>query len=219
MADEDLGCAGCAAPPGGIYKGAREWAVERFPLNANTTFSPFVRTSEHQVDRVIDFASIQSNDVVCDLGCGDASVLLRAVHLTKCEGVGVEIDGALVRVGQQSVLSVNVGLQAALPSSDMCRVSIIEDLVENFVAGPEFERCNVIFLHLVPDQLEELMPLLRRRIANGARVVAQRFAVPGLNDLLISTMESESCESDEYFGTSGAAFLYQLRPAASFEVF
>jgi hypothetical protein len=200
---------GCEGPLQGQNMGAREWAVGRFPLNVDTTFSPFVRTSERQVDRVIDFASIQSTDILCDLGCGDASVLLRAAHLTACEGVGVEIDRALVRLGQQSILAANVAFGAALPSPRLYRVSIIEDLVENYVAKPEFSRCTVIFLHLVPDQLGELMPLLRQRIATGVRVIAQRFAVPGLHDLLFASLECESCASDEYFGTTGAAFLYQ----------
>ena len=74
----------------------------------------------------------------------------------------------------------------------------------------DFVRATVIFVFLVPSQLAALAPALRVRLAAGARVVSQRFEIPGLRVTAhIGAGTAVVVDSDTYFDSLGAAFLYE----------
>lgn len=52
----------------------------------------FVPTPHSVVERALQIAAPTRSDVIYDLGCGDARVLIAACREYRCAGLGVEID-------------------------------------------------------------------------------------------------------------------------------
>ena len=160
---------------------------------------PFVATSARQVERIMQLCSLTSADTLCDLGCGDGGVLRQCARATDCATVGVEVDSALVLVARA----------ALAPDLLSERHVVVEALVGPFCCDDaRFDACTVIFLHLVEPQLISLTPALRLALARGARVVTQRWSIPGCGDVLKETLPSAVAADDAYFGTLGEAYLY-----------
>eukprot|EP00747_Dinoflagellata_sp_TGD_P169770 gnl/TRDRNA2_/TRDRNA2_199641_c0_seq1.p1 gnl/TRDRNA2_/TRDRNA2_199641_c0~~gnl/TRDRNA2_/TRDRNA2_199641_c0_seq1.p1 ORF type:complete len:222 (+),score=30.81 gnl/TRDRNA2_/TRDRNA2_199641_c0_seq1:81-746(+) len=200
-----LGVPWVSMPPGvDIIKGAREWAegYTDAPAPMGLAYAPFVVTSTAQIDRIVKLAAVTSEDVVCDLGFGNASVLLRTLATTGCRCIGTEVNGSLVKEARMEVNKLGAELAS--------RIELTENLIENFVLLPAFAKATVIFVHLVPSQLVELAPVLRTYLHAGARVVTQRFAAPGLDAFLKAHISNEACTDDSYFGSLGDAFLYHF---------
>ena len=49
-------------------------------------------TPTHLITQMINLMDLRSDDVLCDLGCGDGRILIAAAKKTGCRGIGVEID-------------------------------------------------------------------------------------------------------------------------------
>jgi hypothetical protein len=77
--------AGSAAATGGAHTSASGGAGPcAADSNGDVAYSPFVATSLRQVNRLVGLATITPDDVVCDLGFGDAALLCG---LVKAAGV------------------------------------------------------------------------------------------------------------------------------------
>ena len=212
---------GPARQPGTTGRGARECAETLLLANNNNnnntakddalsdSYAPFVPTSLRQVDRIMKLCGLDQDDTLCDLGCGDGALLRHCAKVTGCRTIGVEVDSALVILARS--LLVEDHTAAANENDD--RHVIVEALVGPFCdTDVRFLTCTVVFLHLVEPQLVALKPYLRGALlANPTtRIVAQRFAIPGLQDLLLETIPCMEDVNDEYFGTLGQAFLYGI---------
>eukprot|EP00418_Pyrodinium_bahamense_P009331 CAMPEP_0179117102 /NCGR_PEP_ID=MMETSP0796-20121207/54978_1 /TAXON_ID=73915 /ORGANISM="Pyrodinium bahamense, Strain pbaha01" /LENGTH=200 /DNA_ID=CAMNT_0020815445 /DNA_START=51 /DNA_END=653 /DNA_ORIENTATION=+ len=187
-----------ALPPGGAPKGTREWSEQYPECISDAGHCPFVPTGKSQVDRILSLARIVADDVVCDLGSGDGSFLIRASAATGCRCVGVEINGDLVQCAVSRAADGHVsGL-----------TDFTEGTFESFVLTETFAKATVVFVHLIPDVLRNLAPVLEERIAAGVRVVSQRFEIPSLEFYKQQVLASAPCDDDDYFKNLGQAFLY-----------
>ena len=63
--------------------------------------TPYIPTPQVVVDAMLRLANVGPNDYVIDLGSGDGRVVLSAVRDRKARGLGVELDGNLVRYANQ----------------------------------------------------------------------------------------------------------------------
>mmetsp|Transcript_13031 Transcript_13031/g.35535 ORF Transcript_13031/g.35535 Transcript_13031/m.35535 type:complete len:209 (-) Transcript_13031:198-824(-) len=187
-------------PPGGAPKGTREWSQTYAECAGDIAQCPFVAIGESQVDRILLLAGVAADDVVCDLGFGDGTFLLRACATVGCRGIGAEINGDLVQRALSSAALLPVGVQSLL--------NFTEGPFERMVLSPEFDKATVIYVHLVPEVLQKLVPVLRTRIAAGVRVVSQRFEIPGFESDKRRALATAACDDDAYFGDMGPAFLY-----------
>jgi hypothetical protein len=205
---------GPAQEAGASGRGARECAIDLMG-GENDSYAPFVPTSLRQIDRIIELCSLVKDDMLCDLGCGDGAMLRRCAHATGCKTIGVEVDGALVHLARSLLAQEDLLTEPSINDSNAssgnpARHLVVEALVAAFCdTDTRFPDCTVIFLHLVEPQLVALTPFLRLALQRrGTRIVAQRFAIPGLQDQLLASIPSEVDASDSYFGSLGEAFLY-----------
>ena len=59
------------------------------PKYANLTYVP---TADEVIDKMFEMAKVGKNDVLFDLGCGDARILYKAAKKYGSRGVGLEIN-------------------------------------------------------------------------------------------------------------------------------
>jgi hypothetical protein len=161
-------------PAGVTRMGATEWAklsTEFNPLDAPSSYAPFVATPLEQIDRLISLACITSEDVVADLGFGDASLLCGVLERANCSGIGCDIDHNLVESARCSVAVTTLG----------SRLVLTEGLIIPFMSSSAFLSATVVFLFLVPAQLADMSEQVSLFLTKpGARVIASRFEIPGI---------------------------------------
>lgn len=176
---------------------------------ADAHYSPFVATSQHQVQRIVELASIVPADVVCDLGFGDASLICGVLEAAGCSGIGCEVDGNLVSDARASAAVVRLG----------SRLVLTEALITPFMESSAFDTATVVFLFHTPMQLAQLAPALSAFLSSrpGVRVISERFEVPGLTRsgsvLGVDDDDANSAAGDYFYGSSRpACFLYGSMP-------
>ncbi|HEX4611259.1 MAG TPA: hypothetical protein VH092_23910, partial [Urbifossiella sp.] len=64
---------------------ALKWAENRTPGEPDVVFR---ETPQEAVEKMLDMARVTKDDVVYDLGCGDARFLITAAKRHGCHGVG-----------------------------------------------------------------------------------------------------------------------------------
>lgn len=122
-------------------------------------------TSEAVARRVLQWASVGSDDTVYELGCGDATVAVEAARLGAARVVCVEQDRELVQRARDKVGAAGI--------SDRVRV------VQGDLFGVNVTAATVLYLFLLPEMLAALRPRLARELRPGSRVVSQAFEVHG----------------------------------------
>lgn len=163
-----------------------------------------------QIRRLIELASITSNDIVCDLGFGDGSLLCSILELTGCCGIGCEIDGSLVLRARTAPAVKRLG----------SRLELTEALILPFMESAKFSRATVCFVFLVPQQLAQMLPALHAFLSRpGTRVLAERFEVAGLCCTgRISAIADDTSDALGYFSGRGSAFLYECEQLVAAKV-
>jgi len=126
---------------------------------------PFVRTPQALVDRMLQLADVDEDDVVYDLGSGDGRIPITAAQMYGARAVGIEIQPDLVQEARRNAKQAGVA-----------------DLVE-FRQGDLFEadirEATVVTLYLLPDVNERLRPTLFEQLEPGTRVVSHGFDMDG----------------------------------------
>lgn len=124
----------------------------------------YVGTPYDVVSEMLRMAQINKDDLVFDLGCGDARMLVLATQKYGSHGIGYEIDPDMVRASRRNVEENNVADLVQIIQADIFTVDISEADVLPIYLLPEMN------LQLVP-QLETLKP--------GSRLVFHNYDLEG----------------------------------------
>jgi len=150
--------------------------------------SPYLSTPPAVVDAMLRVADVKPGEIVYDLGCGDARILVAAARDFGALGVGIELDDEVFELAVENV-----------------RRNQLEDRVK-LVHGNMFEadirQADVVALYLLPQALERLRPILERQLKPGARVVSHDFRMPGWQSVHVEKIPRGN-------GTSHTVHLYR----------
>ena len=120
----------------------------------------YVPTPQNVVEVMLEMAHVTSADIVWDLGSGDGRIPITAAQKYGARGVGVEIDGRLVKEARENAVKAGVA----------DRVWFVEgDLFET-----DFSNATVVTLFLMPKVNQALIPKLKA-LQPGARVVSHMW--------------------------------------------
>ena len=117
------------------------------------------------IEQMVQLMDLKPDDCVADLGCGDGRVLIAAVTMTGCRGIGVEIDKTKC---EQAIRNIETaGLSA--------KITVIHGDIMEF--NPQDHKVTAITAYLYPDLLIKLQEKIRM-----SRVAAFPYhSVPGLD--------------------------------------
>lgn len=127
----------------------------------DSPWAPWWRTSRDISRAVCKLASINKNDIVYELGSGEANFLLIAATEYGAKGIGIEIDPLRV------VLSKILIKRSS-------RSSLITIKRGNFF-NHTLSDATVVFLYLVPKTLSKLLPKLKTELKPGTRIITYRY--------------------------------------------
>jgi precorrin-6B methylase 2 len=123
----------------------------------------FVPTPDEFVAAMCKMANVGKDDVVYDLGCGDGRMVITAVKdFNAKRGVGVELDGELVKKSKAAAETAGVADKVDIRQGDVLKVDDISD-------------ATVVLLYMGDDINKRLKPILQKTLKPGSRVVSHRF--------------------------------------------
>ena len=128
--------------------------------------APWVPTRRHTVERMLRMAGLKPGEMVFDLGCGDARVLVAAARRFGARAVGVELDVGRYLWSLLVVTLLGLHRQVRVLRADLFEVDL--------------SSADVVFCYLLQDTNDRLKRKLRRELKPGARIVSNTFHFSGL---------------------------------------
>ncbi|MEP0919713.1 class I SAM-dependent methyltransferase [Leptolyngbya sp. DQ-M1] len=123
---------------------------------------PYVPTPQPVVDRMLQIANVNQNDVVYDLGSGDGRIPITAVRQFNVQrAIGVDINPQRVQEANQNAQQANVTDRAEFRQQDLFQTDLRE--------------ATVVTLYLLPEVNLRLRPKLLSELKPGTRIVSHAF--------------------------------------------
>lgn len=121
----------------------------------------YVPTSNGVIGAMFRLAMPTSDDVLYDLGSGDGRIVIAAARRFGLQGVGVEIDPALVKKATDNARKAGVADKVRFIQADLFKTDL--------------SPATIVTLYLSPSINMRLRDKLRHELRSGARVVSNRF--------------------------------------------
>jgi uncharacterized protein (TIGR03000 family) len=135
------------------------------PKNPDGIVIRFVPTPNDVIEEMRRMAKVGKSDVVYDLGCGDARMLIIAVKdFGAKRGVGIELDPKMVQESKRNVKKAGLEDRIAIRQGDVLKVADLSD-------------ASVVLLYMGEDINLRLRPILQKTLKPGSRVVSHRFTM------------------------------------------
>lgn len=125
----------------------------------------YVGTAYDLVSRMLQLAQVKKSDLVVDLGCGDARMLVLAAQKYGSHGIGYDIDPDMVRASRMNVERNKVGALVQIIQADIFTVDI--------------SKADVLPLYLLPEMNLRLLPQLET-LKPGSRIVLHNYDLEGI---------------------------------------
>jgi tRNA A58 N-methylase Trm61 len=133
-----------------------------YKLYASVIGAPFAGIKPHKIGKMIKMAEIKPVDRVVDLGSGDGRILIEAAKIyPQAKYLGYEIDPFLIRKSRKKM-------------RDMGFVGLINIKRKNYLKE-NLSSFDVVFLFLIPYQMNRLEKKLKKELKPGARVISYGF--------------------------------------------
>jgi cyclopropane fatty-acyl-phospholipid synthase-like methyltransferase len=123
----------------------------------------FVPTPAGIVDAMLRLAHVTGDDVVVDLGSGDGRIVIAAAKQYGARGIGVELDGGLVKQARDRARKAGVGDRVTFIQGDLFKADL--------------SKATVVMLYLSFSVNRRLESKLMSELKPGARVVSHRFVM------------------------------------------
>ncbi len=147
-----------------------EGIVESDLLNS---ISPFVRSSEKDVERMLRMANLKKGEILYDLGSGDGRIVIAAAKKYGVKAVGIELQEDLVKETQKKIHELGLEKDVKIIHGDL--------LIKNI------SKADVVTLYLTEDANEKLVPKLKKELKPGNRIISHRFKIPNWTPIKVNT--------------------------------
>ena len=134
-------------------------------------------TPQNVVDKMLDLAEVKKGDVVYDLGCGDARILVTAAKKYGVKGYGYDIDPERIKDSLENVKKNHVEELVTIKKADIFTLDLKD--------------ANVVTLYLLPDLNVKLMPQLEK-LKPGSRIVSHDFDMKGAKPKQTVTLKAKN---------------------------
>jgi ribosomal protein L11 methylase PrmA len=125
----------------------------------------YVGTPYDLVSQMLQMAQVKKGDLVVDLGCGDARMLVLAAQKYGSRGIGYDIDPDMVRASRENIKRNKVENLVEIIQADIFTVDISE--------------ADVLPIYLLPEMNLRLLPQLET-LKHGSRLVLHNYDIEGI---------------------------------------
>jgi SAM-dependent methyltransferase len=124
----------------------------------------YVGTPYDIVSEMLHMAQVKKDDLVVDLGCGDARMLVLAAQKYGTHGIGYEIDPEMVKASRWNAEKNNVADLVKIIQADIFTVDI--------------SKADVLPIYLLPEMNLQLVPQFET-LKPGSRLVFHNYELQG----------------------------------------
>lgn len=129
------------------------------------SLAPFVPSPPNVVQAMLELAELKKDEVLFDLGCGDARIIIDAAQKFGAKAVGVELDDGRYRECVRKVQEAHLENKI--------------DVIHGSLLDVDLKKADVVTLYLLTSANDRLRPNLERDLRKGARVVSHDFSITG----------------------------------------
>ena len=135
------------------------------PTYMRTPDVVYVGTPYDLVSTMLQLAQVKKDDLVVDLGCGDARMVVLAAQKYGSRGIGYDIDPDMVRASRSNIERNKVGDLVKIIQADIFTVDI--------------SKADVLPLYLLPEMNLKLLPQFDT-LKPGSRIVMHNYDIEGI---------------------------------------
>jgi len=121
----------------------------------------YVPTPYEAVEKMLELANVNKDDVVYDLGSGDGRIPIMAAEEYGARGVGIEIDPKRIQEARENAQEAGVTDQVKFIQQDLFETDLSE--------------ATVVTLYLLPSLNVKLRPKLLRELEPGTPIISHDF--------------------------------------------
>lgn len=125
----------------------------------------YVGTPHDVVSKMLQMAKVKKDDLVYDLGCGDARIVILAAKKYGCRAIGYDIDPEMVGISRENVAKNNMEDLVKIVQADIFTLDLRE--------------ADVIPMYLLPEMNQKLLPQLEK-LKPGSRLVCHNYDLEGI---------------------------------------
>lgn len=125
----------------------------------------YVPTPHNVVDKMLEVAKLQKDDVLYDLGCGDGRIVIAAAKKFGIKAFGFDIDPERIEESKENAKRAGVEHLVTFERKDIFTLDL--------------SPATVVTLYLLPELNVRLIPQLEK-LAPGARIVSHDFDMEGV---------------------------------------
>jgi tRNA G37 N-methylase Trm5 len=151
--------------------------------------APYVTTPMNVVEKMLEMAEVDKEDVIFDIGCGDGRIVITAARNFGAKGVGIDIDPRRIEESRAGALEAGVAHLVEFRLGDATKM--------------DMTTATVVTMYLLPESNALLVPQLEK-LRPGAYVVSHNYSIPGWEH-----KEVESADIADITGKNHSIFLYK----------
>lgn len=127
----------------------------------NSPWAPWWRTKKNIAESAFRLANLKKNEIVFELGSGEATALITAVEKFGARGVGIEIEPMRFLLSKFTIKRRSLNKNIKLIRGNFFDVNLKD--------------ADVLYLYLVPKTLDKLIPKIKKELKKGTRVVVYKY--------------------------------------------
>jgi uncharacterized protein (TIGR03000 family) len=142
----------------------------------------YLPTPQAVVEKMLELAEIKKDDVVYDLGCGDARIPVTAAKKYGVKTWGFDIDPERIKDSLENVKKNKVEKLVTIEKKDIFTLDL--------------SKANVVTLYLLPRLNVQLIPQLEK-LPKGSRIVSHDFDMKGVKPDKVIKMNAKDDDGIE----------------------
>ncbi|MGD9346663.1 MAG: methyltransferase domain-containing protein [Candidatus Aminicenantes bacterium] len=136
-----------------------------------TDLAPYVATPVSVVDKMLEMADLDEDDILYDIGSGDGRIVITAANKYGARGVGLELDPQLIEESRANAKAANVENRVEFRMEDATKANLSE--------------ATVVTMYLLIESNELMRPHLERQLQIGSYVLTHNYAIERWEDKLL----------------------------------
>lgn len=152
--------------------------------------APFVATPMAVVEKMLEMAELDKDDVLYDIGSGDGRIVITAAKNYGARGVGLELDPQLIKKSRTNAKAAGVSNLVEFRMEDATKANL--------------SQATVITMYLLVESNELMRPHLERQLKIGSLILTHNYAIERWENKLLDYVSLKAEDGKEH-----SIYLYQ----------
>jgi len=146
--------------------------------------APYVATPMSVVEKMLEMAELDKDDVLYDIGSGDGRIVITAAKKYGARGVGLELDPQLIEKSTSNAKEAGVDHLVEFRMEDGTKANLSE--------------ATVVTMYLLIESNELMRPHLERQLNLGTYILTHNYAIERWENKLVDYISVKAEDDKEH---------------------